>query len=175
MKDERGFTFVELLTAIAVIGVMAAVVLVSLSSVRVKARDGQRISGIGEIQKALELYYDGNQSYPSTTPTGYTGLDAALVMLYQADYLKSDPSNRGFRYIGTNEAYPPYTECTSGECKSYILAVRLEQEDNPVLQTDVDAVVTSASIINFNGRSTNCGVTLSGEYCFDGTSHQVQK
>ena len=67
MKAPKGFTLIELLVVIAIIGILASIVLVSLTGARVKARDGQRISELKEMQKALELYYSDNGRYPITT------------------------------------------------------------------------------------------------------------
>ena len=64
-KHSRGFTLVELLVAIAIIGMLASVVLVSLNSARAKARDARRIADVHSIQLALENYYDTNGAYPT--------------------------------------------------------------------------------------------------------------
>jgi prepilin-type N-terminal cleavage/methylation domain-containing protein len=66
MKKQRGFTLIELLVVIAVIGVLAAVVMSSISSARGKGRDAKRLSDTKEIQTALELYYHDNNAYPNT-------------------------------------------------------------------------------------------------------------
>ncbi len=67
MKAPKGFTLIELLVVIAIIGILASIVLVSLSSARAKSRDGQRISELKEMQKALELYYSDHGRYPIST------------------------------------------------------------------------------------------------------------
>jgi prepilin-type N-terminal cleavage/methylation domain-containing protein len=61
---KKGFTLIELLVVIAIIGVLSAVVLASLNSARAKGRDALRKSDLIEVQKALEVYYNDNGSYP---------------------------------------------------------------------------------------------------------------
>lgn len=58
MKKNKGFTLIELLVVIAVIGILASVVMASLNSARMKARDAKRKADMKQIQIALELYYD---------------------------------------------------------------------------------------------------------------------
>lgn len=65
-KQNRGFTLIELLVVIAIIGILSSVVLASLNSSRGKARDAYRKSSMKQLQVALELYLDSNNSYPST-------------------------------------------------------------------------------------------------------------
>jgi len=62
--NDRGFTLIELLVVIAIIGLLASIVLVSLNSARMKARDTKRIAEIKQLMIALEMYYDSNGHYP---------------------------------------------------------------------------------------------------------------
>lgn len=68
MNRYKGFTLIELLVVISIISLLASVVLASLNSARVKARDARRATDIRELQKALELYFDSNNAYPSASP-----------------------------------------------------------------------------------------------------------
>ena len=70
----KGFTLIEILAVMAIISVLSTVVLGAVTSVRLKARDGNRKATLVEIQKGLELYYSDHGYYPSGR--GYSAWDA---------------------------------------------------------------------------------------------------
>jgi len=76
MKNKKGFTLIELLVVVAIIGILATIVLSSLSSARERARDATRLSDIRTIQTALELYNLKTGAYPVTT-TPWNGSNTA--------------------------------------------------------------------------------------------------
>lgn len=131
-QSARGFTLIELLVVIAIIGILSAVVLTSLNSARLKARDARRISDIKQVQLALELSYDATGTYPESLAT--------LSPAYMAAIPK-DPTDQ------TEFGYAPLS---SGS--SYILGVSLEA-DNGVLDTDTDTVDQA---FTFRDVVTNC-------------------
>lgn len=57
-----GFTLIELLVVISVIGLLASVVLISINSVRVKARNAKRLSDIRQLITAFNLAIDASSS-----------------------------------------------------------------------------------------------------------------
>ncbi|MGH7196790.1 MAG: type II secretion system protein [Candidatus Saccharimonadales bacterium] len=63
---QKGFTIVELLIVIVVIGILAALVLNTFSGVQQRARDTERQTDINNLATQLEAYYngDGNGTYP---------------------------------------------------------------------------------------------------------------
>ena len=89
-NTKKGFTLIELLVVIAIIGILSSVVLASLSTARQKSRDAKRISDVGQIQLALELFFDASQSYPSTTPGAFTG-QALPQLLAAVRFLGQEP------------------------------------------------------------------------------------
>lgn len=64
-NKQKGFTIVELLIVIVVIGILAAIVIVTFTGVQKKARDSDRRSDINAVNSLLEVYYADNASYPT--------------------------------------------------------------------------------------------------------------
>ena len=63
---QKGFTIVELLIVIVIIGILAALVIVAYNGIQTRARNTQVASSIQVYRKALLQYAVENQSYPST-------------------------------------------------------------------------------------------------------------
>ncbi len=111
MKRNAGFTLIELLVVIAIIGILASVILASLTSARAKANDVNRKATIHQMQTALEEYYSDNGSYPATTAfspwnTTTWALGAGATTFYDAlvpKYLPSLPLYPS----GSYEVNPP--------------------------------------------------------------------
>lgn len=76
-KSNKGFTLIELLVVIAIIGLLASVIMASLSTARSKARDTRRLSDMEQIQIALELYLSDNGQYPNGA-SECSGWDSSL-------------------------------------------------------------------------------------------------
>jgi prepilin-type N-terminal cleavage/methylation domain-containing protein len=64
-RNNRGFTIVELLIVIVVIGILAALVVVTYSGIQEKARDTERKTDVGALYSKLEEYQAENAKYPT--------------------------------------------------------------------------------------------------------------
>jgi prepilin-type N-terminal cleavage/methylation domain-containing protein len=114
-SKHTGFTIVELLIVIVVIGILAALVLNTFSQVQVKARNTQTASVVNAYKKALLAYATENGSYPiigtACAGQGYPDLDGdgnAGDCWQSTGYVKeSSTLNERLRpYIGSQPGVP---------------------------------------------------------------------
>lgn len=65
LERPRGFTLMELLVVMAIIGILAALVVGNFRNTQIKARDAQRKSDLKQIAAAMELYFNDYSEYPA--------------------------------------------------------------------------------------------------------------
>lgn len=103
--SSRGFTIVELLIVIVIIGVLAALVIVAYNGIQNRARDTKRVTEVRQIQKILAMYHADNGEYP---PVGADNTSIALSTLspYLSSYTNTLPNDSTYPYVyaktGTN-------------------------------------------------------------------------
>jgi len=87
LRRQRGFTIVELLIVIVVIGILAAIVITSFSGVQAKARDTERQTDVKSLASQLEAFYNstgtgtsnGNGKYPASGTTAGAYLYSSVL------------------------------------------------------------------------------------------------
>lgn len=122
-----GFTLVELLVVVAIIGILAGMISANVNSARAKARDGRRANDVKQIQTALELYYDTSGRYPPMKEGECGGTEGYTVS--SNDFMKS-LVDRG--YLGAFPEDPKRIECNiqyrdDRDGEGYIIFVHFEQ------------------------------------------------
>lgn len=118
---DGAFTLVEMLVVIAIIAILTGITITSLTGSKQKSRDAKRISDLGQIQLALELYFDKYKQYPSSlsglTPT----------------YISNIPTPPSSSLNQTSYDYTP----TGSPLNDYTLHITLESY-NEALKDDID-------------------------------------
>ena len=128
---QQGFTIVELLIVIVVIGILAALVITTFTGIQKKARDTERKTDIKALHGQIEAYYAQNGYYPQlsdVTIANLKGLDADALVDPKGGSLKagaSDADQYGYDvFAGTTG-----TACTTAaqNCDGYTLEATLEE------------------------------------------------
>ena len=98
MKNTSGFTLIELMVVVAIIGILMAAGILAFSGAQRNARDAKRRADIDAISKALEQYY-GNSggTYPATA--------SALNTYFPSGTVPMDPQGGAYDLKLTTSAY----------------------------------------------------------------------
>jgi len=117
---KEGFTLIELLVVIAIIGILAGMVLVSMTGSRQKARDARRQSDMRQIISAQEMVYGVKDSYfifgaANTHMTALNGAAAIAISDGIKTYVSVPQDPGGFSSTALcTTASPQKQYCTIG-------------------------------------------------------------
>jgi len=187
-QTKKGFTLIELLVVIAIIGILATIIIVSVSTVRAKARDVQRITQVRQLQNALQLYYEQYGRYPVSAGCGSTAPNSGWcssihtesgghwikdsgVTNVLAPYLAVEPKDPSQETTGS---FPPqstgangagiyyFSAGYGGPGKWYAIVFSLEKFPHPLEQQDG---VKACDGTNFHYGNNSNGIITVGASC----------
>ncbi len=123
-KLNKGFTLVELLVVISIIGILTTLLMVNFVGTREKANDSKKVQDLNSIKNALRMYYNDNQSYPTGTNC-FDCLNTAIGSSYLPNI-----SSIGYTY----------SQLDSGD--GFILTVPLESGSNNSNESQINCNLT---------------------------------
>ena len=78
-SNEKGFTIVELIVVIVIIGILASVTIVAYSGIQAKTKDSRRQNDMQNIINELEIYKTQNLIYPNPSSNGPGGWESSSI------------------------------------------------------------------------------------------------
>ena len=124
---QQGFTIVELLIVIVVIGILAALVITTFTGIQQQARDTERQTDINAIHSQLEAYYAQNGYYPGDaeiTVGNLQGLDPEALIAPGGNTAPGTAASTTTQYH--YNAMPDACAIATTDCTSYTLNATLE-------------------------------------------------
>jgi prepilin-type N-terminal cleavage/methylation domain-containing protein len=139
-KRNEGFTIVELLIVIVVIGILALLVITTYSGIQQKARNSKRQTDIQSLQTQMEAFYSQEGYYPSLGNMNSASWRATNMKSLDEGAL-TDPSNPNSAALVAAPAAKSYAyavtdsggascEATPTNCAKYTLTATYEGQVN---------------------------------------------
>ena len=120
-RDEKGFTLIELMIVIAIIGILAAIAIPQFAAYRVRAYNASAESDLKALQTTFEVFFNDYDGYPNaraaaaaTTPFQFTdGTNNVTFGASKSVWIAVGSHN-------SNQDYTAASKCTPGD-KIYTL------------------------------------------------------
>lgn len=134
-SNQKGFTIVELLIVIVIIGILGLLVLNTVTGAQARARDSERQSDVNALATQLEVRYNEEGGYPLLSQITDVASAKALFPGIDGNALGA-PGGTGFDLVaGPSSDIRQYGYETPGctvadQCDSFILTYVKEQDDS---------------------------------------------
>jgi len=141
MNKKSGFTLIEILVVVAIIGLLTALLLVNLVGVRERGADTRKKSNLNQFRTALRLYYNDFQSYPQADGNdNLLGCGDGTSACAKAG--GDDLTNgSGTIYMKGTPEYTEYSRYNNGD--SFYLGVELANESDSGIAESVNLCAPS--------------------------------
>ena len=157
MVSQLGFTLMELMIVMVIIGILASIIGGSFIQSKLKSRDGQRKNDLSQIQRSLEAYYNDHGGYPLAsndgkilgTPWGGVFLDTNTTVYM--NQLPNDPKAPVIQFLYV----------TNAAKTKYQIFTMLENDKDDAINPGIIGHTCGTSSCNYGVSSTNTRPELS--------------
>lgn len=137
MKDQRGFTLLEMMVVVAIIAILAAILIPNFTRARAQAQTAACLGNVKTIATALELYYTDNEKYPPNLSK--TNVDASFskTMDGYLNQIPVDPAAGSGKYYQVSDSNSAGVSSYTIWCPGAHDAATLQQVDPGTSQTTI--------------------------------------
>lgn len=127
-KNQKGFTLIEILISISIIGILMSVTIAAAIAVQKNGRDAKRKADLRSIQTALQQYYADQFEFPNFVSLPSAISEGAKTYLRNVPKDPSTSLNYGYSSISC--------DINNDNCQRYCLYAKLEFQ-KPSIATPV--------------------------------------
>ena len=155
MNNRRGFTLVEIIVTVAILGILTTVAVASVSNLTKKARSEKDNQNVNTLKMAAESYAQANKEYLPKLVGEWTTID--ISELKNSNYIKEEIRDQNDKSCMSES----YVDITKVSKKEYIYQPHLICEGKEVTpSTEDDETETNPEIIiTINGLKPGEDVT----------------
>lgn len=147
MKDTKGFTLIELMIVVAIVGILLAVALPSYTRYVLRSHRSASVNAILELASREARYYSTNNAYTTSLTT----------LGYATDPMAVPDANNNFYNLSVYSIANNGTACTSGTCfMLYAAPVGNQQNDTCGTYTYNDLGAKSVLTSSGSDTATSC-------------------
>lgn len=165
IRHYHGFTLIELMVVIVILGILTLIGINAFMSSQLKARDSRRKSDFGAISRALEMYYNDKSAYPAHDPGGSgnimgCGTSAINACTWGSNTMQFKDETKGTLYMaklpGDPVAGQRYMYQRYGTGSGYYLYARLENTQDADIPRNGDTAQAYSVVCVPSGSKTKC-------------------
>ena len=150
---KKGFTLVELLVSITIIGILASIGLSTFTSAQMKSRDAKRKAHLRQLADTFEAYFNDYKKYPDDDGNGQLNgynWGSAFIDSNGTVYMVKLPTDP---VVGLTYYYDSLENGTKFKLYAY-----LENTEDPMKLTLTDPICSTDKICNYGVSSTNTSI-----------------